>query len=223
MLFRAFVLSLFVACLFTFNSAIANTNSTTEIEYKVFYSHLRKLNLEEHSALQFAFGFQHHNSNELCKLTNVLIHTPKIDIPVDISTLNRFSLPKERALKLAEAKIQITFLSEDPNDCDMSVLLQIKPEILGESITASNLRLANTQFKAFFETGLLSLLMPETKGIKLHLKRNASVEDTPLKLGKGAHIKDDLLYLESTWIEHNQQAIPNLGISHITAWIESSE
>lgn len=216
-------LALSILLFTSITNAVPEQTQITEIEYNVFYSHLRKLDPEEFDALQFAFGFKKHNSDEMCQLKKVLIHTPKKDMNVRITTQNRFTLPKEKALKLAEATVKLDF-AYAPSKCDMSVLLQANPEWLGEEITSEKLRYLNSQFKAFFESmggGLFSFLMPETKGIKLHL--NSDYAGQQLLLGKkeGITHQAKLLLVADHWIEANQQSLPIADISHITAWVES--
>ncbi|MCY7293875.1 DUF2987 domain-containing protein [Alteromonas sp. a30] len=102
------------------------------LEYKTFYSHLRKIDIEDTPGLQFAFGFVNTESKVPCVMKNVTIHTPKIDIPVALDALNRFSLPKERALKLADAEVNVQFQNAGFEACQLSVLLEANPRWLAE-------------------------------------------------------------------------------------------
>lgn len=203
--------------------SFAEPNTPVEIEYKVFYSHLRKLDPEKFEALQFAFGFIKHNASAMCPLSKVTIHTPKKDIEVEIATSNRFTLPKERALKLADATVLLNFDTDDAADCDMSVLLQANPEWINSELNAEQIRYLNSQFKTFFESmgaSLFSFLMPETKGLKLHLKPEFKNHHFSESHYKSIERKGDLLLVGDSWISDNQQVLPLMAISHITAWIE---
>lgn len=216
-------LALSILLFSSITNAVSEQTQITEIEYKVFYSHLRKLDPEEFDALQFAFGFKKHNSDEMCQLRKVLIHTPKKDMDVRVTAQNRFTLPKEKALKLAEATVKLDF-DYAPSKCDMSVLLQANPEWLGEEITSDKLRYLNNQFKAFFDSmggGLFSFLMPETKGIKLHLNSDYASQQLHLNNQQGITYQGELLFVADQWIKVNQQILPVGAISHITAWVES--
>ena len=91
-----------------------------EVEYKSFYSHVKKLDDEDTNALQFAFGFIKVGEGRLCEVRDAHIITDKKMIPLDVTDEYRFTVPTDRVLKLAEARVSID-LAEPANQCDMSV------------------------------------------------------------------------------------------------------
>ena len=138
-----------------------------EIEYASFYSHVRKLANEDTQALQFAFGFKRVLTSELCVLDSAQIVTDKQTIPLPVTDEYRFTVPSERALKLADAKV-IVELGEAANRCDMSVQLETKPEYLKTEYDQADLVFIYQQYEAFFnEMGsFLSFMMPSVKGLR---------------------------------------------------------
>ncbi|UAA37117.1 DUF2987 domain-containing protein [Paraneptunicella aestuarii] len=184
--------------------------------YSDFYSHLRKLDTEELDALQFAFGFAQHQSKKPCAIKNVFIHTQKQDIPVTVDTLQRFTLPKEKALKLANATVNVQF-SPNQGDCDMSVLILAKPN-WETQISSEQLNKIDGQFRTFFkEVGsFLSFLMPETKGIQLHYDMASSVPNL-----NNATKQDKRLLLSKDWLGANTEAVElTPGFEYISAWVD---
>lgn len=151
------------------------------LDYSGFYSHLRKINNDELQSLQFAFGFINVRNKELCQPTNILVHTDKKDIPIDINANRRFVLPTEKALKMAKAEVHIQLI-EPNNQCDLSVLLQVNPDLLTDGVTGDELQVFFDTFTAFFDKmgGFLSFMMPSPEG--LHLKF-ANDSEEPLALG----------------------------------------
>lgn len=139
-----------------------------QVEYKSFYSHVKKLKSEETNALQFAFGFMNIHSKSLCTITEARISTEKQQIPLNISPESRFTVPSERALRLADALIVIDLL-EPANTCDMSVQLETKPEFLKVTYSQKELQHINQQYAAFFDEmgGFMSFMMPKVSGISI--------------------------------------------------------
>lgn len=135
---RKFVLSVGAAVLPL--SFVSSVHAETEhqdprqltVEYKTFYSHLRKIDAEDTPSLQFAFGFMNEQTKAPCIINKALIHTQKVDIPLALNAMNRFSLPKERALKLADAEVTVQFEHAHQNACQLSMLLQANPLWLAE-------------------------------------------------------------------------------------------
>lgn len=148
------------------------------LEYADFYSHLRKLNGEELQSLQFAFGFIHVQSKDLCQLSSVLIDTDKKDIDVSVQSNRRFVLPNEKALKMAKARLLVK-LEEPQNQCDLSVLLEVKPELFAEPINSSQLLSYFHAFEAFFDKmgGFLSFMMPSPSGLQITFQDPTSVPE----------------------------------------------
>lgn len=277
-----FALSVVAAMLpLTFVTSAQAENQTHDsrqltIEYKTFYSHLRKIDIEDTPSLQFAFGFLHEQTKQSCEIDKALIHTQKVDIPLELNAMNRFSLPKERALKLADAEVTIHFTQPHQAACQLSVLLQANPLWLAElpieitgipgveltdeekaklniqepetpaiaktAVDAHRLQQLNAHFKTFFDSmggGLFSFMMPETKGIKLHLnnsdaasmlkskvfatKHGIEVVNAKAKpVGGPSHMQQagDTIKLSDEWIQQNQHALPLNTFSHITAWVK---
>lgn len=170
------------------------TAETIDVEYKRFYSHVNKLKSEDTNALQFAFGFIHVQTKVLCTVKNAKIVTQKKDIPLNVTPEYRFTVPAERALKLADAVVQID-LQQAANLCDMSVQLETKPEYLKQQYSKAELLALHEQYTAFFnEMGsFLSFMMPRVKGLMLHFadKRLSYRIDDTLTIQQGMMIIED--------------------------------
>lgn len=149
------------------------------LDYSDFYSHLRKLDDEELQPLHFAFGFLNVQTKELCQVQKVMIDTDKMDIPVDVMANNRFVLPTEKALKLAKARLNIQLL-EPENRCDLSVLLEAKPEMFEDGLDSTELLSVMTAFEGFFDKmgGFLSFMMPSATGLQITFTDPESIPDT---------------------------------------------
>ncbi|MEM5497437.1 DUF2987 domain-containing protein [Paraglaciecola mesophila] len=187
---------------------------TLNVEYSSFYSHVRKLDDKDTSALQFAFGFKHVQSKALCHITQAYIHTQKQDIPLTVTNEQRFTVPSEKALNMAKAQVALT-LSEPANQCDMSVQLETKPEWLKKQYTADELAILFTQYQTFFDDmgSFLSFLMPSVDGLVVHFS-DLSLNKT---LAGGAVIHNGSLHLSKDWLsEKHGLELPVLP-SRITA------
>ncbi|WP_371193073.1 DUF2987 domain-containing protein [Glaciecola sp. SC05] len=161
-LFKALSISAVLLC--TGNSAVFADE--IEVSYKTFHSHVRKLENDDTQALRFAFGFTHIQSGKLCQINSARISTQKQQIPLEISSENRFTIPSEKALRLADAMIYID-VSEPSNQCDISVQLETKPEYNKRYYSFEELVFIKEQYEAFFnEMGsFLSFMMPTVKGL----------------------------------------------------------
>lgn len=171
------------------------------VEYKRFYSHVRKLDNEDTQALQFAFGFQRVGEGRLCKINDAEIVTDKKTLPVSVTAENRFTVPTDKILKMAEAQVIID-LAEPANVCDMSVQLETKPEFVKDSYTAEELAFLMAQYNAFFnEMGsFLSFLMPSVSGLMVHFDDkhlDYQLKDAP-PITKGT------LLLSEEWLEQGK-------------------
>lgn len=168
------------------------------VEYKGFYSHLRKLKGDELNALQFAFGFKNVQSDKLCNINRAVIITDKKDIPVSVSPANRFTLPTERALRLADAIVLID-LQEAHNQCDMSVQLETKAEYLKMQYQQEELQMLFMQFDSFFDEmgSFLWFLMPDLESINLVFETT----ETTVILDDTLSIKNGILSLSQSQIE----------------------
>ena len=174
---------------------------TVNVEYSRFYSHVKKLDNEDTQALQFAFGFLRVGEGRLCEIINAEIVTDKQTMPLEVSDEYRFTVPTEKALKLANAYISID-LTEAANVCDMSVQLETKSEYLTASYTKEELNFIYGQYEAFFnEMGsFLSFLMPTVKGLMLQFDDKNLDYITP----EGLHINNGILHLEQSEINENK-------------------
>ncbi|MBC3766936.1 DUF2987 domain-containing protein [Neptunicella marina] len=152
------------------------TAETLKLEYATFYSHLRKIDDEALNKLQFAFGFKHVGENRLCQIGKALIHTQKVDLPVDVSSSQRFTLPTEKALKLARAEVQLDIV-EPVNQCDMSVKIEAKTGLLKDSLSKSEIVMLMAQFDEFYSDmgSFLSFLMPKPDGLLFEFSQKQAV------------------------------------------------
>lgn len=190
---RAFVL--IFASLISFQSI----SETLTLDYSSFYSHVRKLDDEETPGLRFAFGFKHIHQGRLCEIEKAVIQTQKKDIPLTITPEYRFTVPSEKALKMAKAVVMVE-LGDKANWCDMSVQLETKPEQLKSVYEAQDTKALLTQYRAFFDKmgGLMSFLMPSVDGLKFHFEDqlNTDLKDSSLAITNG------VLVLSETQIEN---------------------
>lgn len=169
-----------------------------EVEYKRFYSHINKIGDEDTAALQFAFGFLRVGEDRLCPINSAKIVTQKQTIALEVSKEHRFLVPKERALKLADASILID-LAEAANVCDMSVQIETKAEYVKKEYTAEELAYITRQYEAFFNEmgGFLSFMMPSVNGL---IFRFSDTElDAPIPGTSG--INNGMLMLDKEWLE----------------------
>ena len=156
-------------------STVTSTAPSTqllEVEYKTFYSHTRKLSGDDITALRFAFGFTNiHAEGALCHIDNAYIHTQKVDIPLIVSAEQRFSIPSEKALRLADAKIMLA-IREQTNHCDINVQIETLPEYLKEQYNQADMSFILNQYMAFFDEmgGFMSFLMPQVSGLQLRFE-----------------------------------------------------
>jgi hypothetical protein len=141
------------------------------VDYASFYSHVRKIDNQETDKLQFGFGFQHIHENRLCVIESAVITTQKQNIPLAVSAENRFTVPSDKVLKLAKAKV-IVELQEAANVCDISIQLETKPEFLSNQYSHHELHELFTQYQTFFDDigGFLSFMMPNATGLTFHFK-----------------------------------------------------
>lgn len=142
-----------------------------EVSYKTFYSHVRKIDNEDTQALQFAFGFIHVTSGRLCHINAARISTQKQQIPLKVSKENRFTVPSERALSMADAVIIID-VEEASNQCDISVQLETMPDYLKRYYSFEELVFLYEQYEAFFsEMGsFMSFMMPSVNGLVIQFE-----------------------------------------------------
>ena len=178
-------------------SALTAHAESIDVEYSRFYSHVKKLDNEDTQALQFAFGFIRVGEGRLCGINNAEIVTDKQTLPLEVSNEGRFTVPAEKALKLANALVRID-LKEAANVCDMSVQLETKTEYLKQYYSQEELSFLFEQYAAFFnEMGsFLSFLMPSVKGLMIQFDDKNLDFITP----QGVQINNGVLQLEQQWI-----------------------
>ena len=185
-----------------------------EVEYKRFYSHINKIGDEDTAALQFAFGFIRVGQDRLCNINSAHIVTQKQTIDLDVSEEQRFLVPKERALKLADANILID-LEEAANVCDMSVQIETKAEYIKTDYTVEELAYITRQYEAFFNEmgGFLSFMMPSVNGLIFRFADTTLDAVIPGTSG----INNGMLMLDKDWLdEGNALSLPEAPL-RITA------
>ena len=173
-------------------------SETIDVEYSRFYSHIKKLDNEDTQALQFAFGFIRVGEGRLCGIKQAEIVTDKKNMPLDVSEEGRFTVPAEKALKLANALVRIS-LEERANVCDMSVQLETKPEYLKQYYTKDDLDFLYEQYAAFFnEMGsFLSFMMPSVKGLMVQFNDKHLDFVTP----QGVKVNNGIMQLDEEWLK----------------------
>lgn len=159
------------------------------VEYKGFYSHLTKINKEKFDMLQFSFGFQHIHESRLCSINNAHIHTDKQNITVEVTGENRFILPTERALKLADALVVVD-LKDQSNQCDLSVQLETKADYIKSIYSQQVLNKIYLQYSEFFDSmgGWMSWMMPKVESLRVYFddtELNHKVADSELSIVNG--------------------------------------
>jgi hypothetical protein len=208
---------LLVSALYGLSGLTAHAE-TIDVEYSRFYSHVKKLDNDDTQALQFAFGFIRVGEGRLCGINNAEIVTDKQTLPLEVSNEGRFTVPTEKALKLANALVRID-LKEAANVCDMSVQLETKAEYLKQYYSQEELSFLFEQYAAFFnEMGsFLSFLMPSVKGLMIQFDDKNLDFITP----QGVQINNGVLQLEQQWIgEAKDLTLPHAPL-RITAMASS--
>lgn len=170
------------------------------VEYSSFYSHLRKLDDKQTDALQFAFGFKKVQSTALCHIESAYIHTQKQNLDIQVTQEQRFTLPTDKVLKMARAEVVLA-LQEQPNQCDMSVQLETKPDWLKTRYQATELAKLFTQYETFFDDmgSFLAFLMPTVSGLTIHF----SDPQFSAELDHGLQVKQGKLTLSKEWLANN--------------------
>lgn len=203
-------------------STVTSTAPSTqllEVAYKTFYSHTRKLSGDDITALRFAFGFTNiHAEGSLCHIDNAYIHTQKVDIPLIVSAEQRFSIPSEKALRLADAKIMLA-IREQTNHCDINVQIETLPEYLKEQYNQADMSFILNQYMAFFDEmgGFMSFLMPQVSGLQLRFEDDNLNAD----LGNQLTIVQGILRLSKAQIGALKDITLPLAPLRITALTES--
>lgn len=185
----------------TLGLSVSNNAFAEELQvaYKTFYSHVRKLDSNDTNALQFAFGFMNIHSKSLCEIQSARISTQKQQIPIQITPEYRFTLPSEKALRLADA-IVIMQLKEAANICDISVQLETKPEYLHKSYDRDELQMLYQQYTEFFDSvgGFMSFMMPKVSGLTFQFADKELQHD----LNKGMKISNGSLTISADEIDN---------------------
>jgi hypothetical protein len=190
---------------------------TLEVKYSSFYSHVKKLDDPDTDALRFAFGFQHIAQKRLCHISSAQIVTQKKTLALTVDNNRRFTVPTDKILKMAKAKVVIE-LDDQANRCDMSVQLETLPSFLKTQYSHDELLLLFNQYQAFFDEmgGFLSFMMPSAEGLLLHFE-----DDVNFKKSLQALVDENgAIALNKTWLLQNKNlALPNKPL-RITAIIE---
>ena len=190
---------------------------TLEVEYSSFYSHVKKLDDPDTNALRFAFGFMHIAEKRLCHISSAQITTQKQTIDLTVENNNRFTVPTDKILKMARAKVVIE-LGDQANQCDMSVQLETLPSFLKIQYSHEELLLLFNQYQAFFDEmgGFLSFMMPSAQGLLLHFNQDVTLPDRlqPL-MGENGGIS-----LSKKWLQQQKDLELLTKPLRITAIIE---
>ena len=170
---------------------------TLDVEYSSFYSHVKKLDDPDTNALRFAFGFQHIAEKRLCNISSAKIITQKQTLPLTVEKNNRFTVPTDKILKIAKAKVVIE-LDDQANRCDMSVQLETLPSFLKTQYSHDELLLLFNQYQAFFDKmgGFLSFMMPSAEGLLFHFDVDESFPESLQALVD----ENGAIALSKTWI-----------------------
>ena len=149
------------------------TADTLDVEYSSFYNHVKKLDDPDTNALRFAFGFLHIADKRLCHISSAKIVTQKKTLTLSVEKNNRFTVPTDKILKMARAKVVIE-LDDQSNQCDMSVQLETLPSFLKTQYTHSELMMLFNQYQAFFDEmgGFLYFMMPSAEGLMFHFNED---------------------------------------------------
>jgi hypothetical protein len=190
---------------------------TLEVEYASFYGHVKKLDDPDTNALRFAFGFWHIDKQRLCHIESAKIVTQKQQIPLVIENNARFTVPLDKILKMARATVNIE-LTDQANQCDISVQLETLPVFLKTQYTNSDLMMLFKQYQSFFNDigGLFSFLMPSVEGLSIKIDKTVEVTEglKPLLNAQGS------LQLSQQWIEEGNTLTLSQQPLRITAIIE---
>lgn len=190
-----------------------------KLQYSSFYSHLKKLEKDELNSLEFAFGFANVHTSALCDIHNAVIVTDKMNIEVPVDAENRFTLPKEKALKLAHAQVHLE-LEQAPNQCDLSVLLQVKPDLFASGVDLEKLHSYDQSFIAFFDNmgGLFSFMMPKPKGIRLVVEPATEI---PKLMQQYAASDTEILLEHDAIASFSSDQLAQMKVSRITAFMQN--
>jgi hypothetical protein len=190
---------------------------TLEVEYSSFYGHVKKLEDPDTDALRFAFGFQHIAEKRLCHISSAQIITQKQTLTLSVENNNRFTVPTDKILKMAKAKVVIE-LNDQANQCDMSVQLETLPGFLKTQYSHEELLLLFNQYQAFFDEmgGFLSFMMPSAEGLLFHFKADVDFPESIQALLD----KNGALALNQTWLLQKQHLILPEKPLRITAIVE---
>lgn len=212
--------ALYVLILFIFQSLLSVQAEVIEVEYKRFYSHVKKLNSEDTQALQFAFGFQHIHDPRLCEISSARIVTQKQTIDLTVSSEYRFTMPTERALNLADAVVTID-MADQANQCDMSVQLETRSEFLKQYYSNEELVFIYQQYSAFFNQmgSFLSFMMPQVDGLMIHFENR----ELDQQLRDAPQVVNGLLILGVDWLDQNKPIVLPKVPLRITARTDSSK
>ncbi len=149
-----------------------------DVEYKVFYANVKRLKDESTEALQFRFRFNDEQTGKPCAFESLYIHTQKKDLPIVVGEDKYFSVPSEKALYWAGAKIRSHGHPAD-QVCSLASAIETKPQHLQVEYTPEKLHYLSVQYDNFFSTmgSMMAFLMPKNNGLRLQFNS----EDIALK------------------------------------------
>lgn len=139
-----------------------------DAEYKVFYSNVKRLKDESTAALRFRFRFVDVESKHSCQFDSLYIHTQKKDLPISVSSSGHFSVPSEKALYWASAKIRSTGHPKNQT-CQLESGIETKPEYLKPRYDRDELVYLDKQYDNFFSAmgSMMAFLMPKNQGLRV--------------------------------------------------------
>lgn len=190
-----------------------------EVAYKTFYSHTRKISSEDITALRFAFGFTNiHAPDKLCQINQARIDTQKVTIDLLVTSEQRFSIPTEKALKLADAMVVLD-IEQPANHCDINVQIETLPEYLVTQYSVDDLRFIQSQYVAFFDEmgGFMSFLMPQVSGLQMRF----ADETLNYPLNNGLAIVQGILRISSQQLKEVKTIVLPEAPLRITALTSS--
>jgi hypothetical protein len=181
--------------------------NSLNLTYDSFYRHMTKIDQEDMDKLTMGFGFTQQTSAQICQLEEVIVDTPKLDIPIAIDMLQRFELPQERALKQAKAQVNIQFNTENVADCFISIQLRVKSQYYRKQLLADDLNIYLSQFDDFFSSAgsFFSFLLPKPTGLVIQFKeRDTVVKGLGQLNGDGVGDEKHQIFLSRKWLDTNQ-------------------
>ena len=151
-----------------FSALMIAPTQAIDTEYKVFYSNVKRLKDESTEALRFRFRFVDVASKQSCQFDSLYIHTQKKDMPILVSSSGHFSVPSEKALYWADAKIRSKG-HPIKQKCQLESGIETKPEYLKRRYSRDELVYLDKQYSNFFSAmgSMMAFLMPKNNGLRV--------------------------------------------------------